>query len=169
MLPTQSARNHLVKMKQPLDRCVDVLKDGKPVPELYDIFRLVKDFNIVLATSHISPEESYRVIEAARDAGVKKIVVTHPEWWLVDMSLDDQVRLARDYDVIHEHCFAQPLGGGKYKSNLPMNLEAIEACGYKNVRFVPMADRWKPMLKMHSHNIYNILSTIIYQKIRSII
>lgn len=44
-----------------------------------------------------------------------------------------QVRLARDYDVIHEHCFAQPLGGGKYKSNLPMNLEAIEACGYKNV------------------------------------
>jgi len=132
-LPTQSARNHLVKMKQPLDRCVDVLKDGKPVPELYDIFRLVKDFNIVLATSHISPEESYRVIEAARDAGVKKIVVTHPEWWLVDMSLDDQVRLARDYDVIHEHCFAQPLGGGKYKSNLPMNLEAIEACGYKNV------------------------------------
>ena len=25
------------------------------------------------------------------------------------------------------------MGGGKYKSNLPLNLEAIQACGYKNV------------------------------------
>lgn len=132
-LPTQSARNHLEKMKQSMDRCVDVIRDGKPVPELYDVFRLVKDFDVVLGTAHISPEESFRIIEAARDAGVKKIVVTHPEWWLVDMSLEDQVRLVKDYNVILEHCFAQPLGGGKYKSNLPMNLEAIESCGYKNV------------------------------------
>ena len=35
--------------------------------------------------------------------------------------------------MILEHCFAQPMGGGKYKSNLPMNLEAVQACGYKNV------------------------------------
>ena len=132
-LPTHSAQNQLEKMNQPMDRCVGVIRDGKPVPELYDIFRLVKDFDVVLGTAHISPEESFRVIEAARDAGVKKIVVTHPEWWLVGMSLEDQVRLVNDYDVILEHCFAQPLGGGKYRNNLPMNLEAIEACGYKNV------------------------------------
>ena len=49
------------------------------------------------------------------------------------MSLEDQIRLVKDYGVILEHCFAQPLGQGKYKSNLPMNLEAIKACGYKNV------------------------------------
>ena len=52
---------------------------------------------------------------------------------MVGMSLEDQVRIVKDYDVILEHCFAQPMGGGKYKSNLPMNLEAVEACGYKNV------------------------------------
>lgn len=72
-LPTQSARNHLEKMNQPLNRCVDVIRDGKPVPELYDVFRLVKDFDVVLATSHISPEESFRVIEAARDEELKKL------------------------------------------------------------------------------------------------
>lgn len=132
-LPTQSARNHKHKQNQSVADSVDVVSDSGIVPELKDVFDLVKEHNAVLGTAHISPEECFRVVEAARDAGVKKIVVTHPEWWLVGMSLDDQVRLVKDYDVILEHCYAQPLGGGKYKSNLPMNLEAIKACGYKNV------------------------------------
>ena len=57
----------------------------------------------------------------------------HPEWWLVGMSVEDQVRLVKDYDVILERCYAQNLGGGKYKSNLPDNLEIIKTVGYKNV------------------------------------
>ena len=132
-LPTQSARNNLEKQKGDLSKAVEVIRDGKIVPELQDIFQLIKDFDVVLGTGHLSPEEIFRVVEAARNAGVRKIVVTHPEWWMVGMSLEDQVRLVQDYDIILEHCFAQPMGGGKYKSNLPLNLEAIQACGYKNV------------------------------------
>ena len=132
-LPTQSARNNLEKQKGDLSKAVEVIRDGKIVPELQDIFQLIKDFDVVLGTGHLSPEEIFRVVEAARNAGVRKIVVTHPEWWMVGMSLENQVRLVQDYDIILEHCFAQPMGGGKYKSNLPLNLEAIQACGYKNV------------------------------------
>lgn len=132
-MPTQSARNHQSKNHLDTSNCVEVIRDGRIVPELKTVFQLIKDFNVVLGTGHLSPEECFRVVEAARDAGVKKIVVTHPEWWLVGMSLEDQVRIVRDYQVILEHCFAQPLGGGKYKSNLPMNLEAIQACGYEHV------------------------------------
>lgn len=132
-LPTQSARNNLEKQKRDLSKAVEVIRDGKIVPELQDIFQLIKDFDVVLGTGHLSPEEIFRVVEAARNAGVRKIVVTHPEWWMVGMSLEEQVRLVQDYDIILEHCFAQPMGGGKYKSNLPLNLEAIQACGYKNV------------------------------------
>lgn len=132
-LPTQSARNNLEKQKGDLSKAVEVIRDGKIVPELQDIFQLIKDFDVVLGTGHLSPAEIFRVVEAARNAGVRKIVVTHPEWWMVGMSLEDQVRLVQDYDIILEHCFAQPMGGGKYKSNLPLNLEAIQACGYKNV------------------------------------
>ena len=132
-LPTQSARNNMLKQNQDPSDCVEVVQGGKVVPELLTIFRLVKDYDVVLGTGHVSPEECFRVVEAARDAGVKKLVVTHPEWWMMGMSLEDQVRIVKDYDVILEHCFAQPMGGGKYKSNLPMNLEAVKACGYKNV------------------------------------
>ena len=132
-LPTQSARRHLEKMGKPTDGCVDTVRDGKIVPELKDVFRLINDFDAVLGTAHVSPEEAFIVTEAARDAGVKKIVITHPEWWVVDMSVEDQLRIVRDYDVILERCFAQNMGGGKYHSNLPENLEIIKTVGYKNV------------------------------------
>ena len=131
-LPTQSARNHLVKNNQDPSGCVDVVRDGKIVPELKDVLELIKDHNAVLGTAHISPQEAFVVVEAARNAGVKNIVITHPEWWIVDMSVEDQLRMVKDYDVILERCYAQNMGGGKYKSNLPSNLEIIMEGGYKN-------------------------------------
>ena len=132
-LPTQSARRHLEMMKKPTDSAVDVVRDGKIVPELEDVFKLIKAHNAVLGTAHVSPEDAFVVVEAARKAGVEKVVVTHPEWWVVGMSVEDQIRLVRDYDVILERCFAQNMGGGKYKSNLQDNLEIIKTVGYKNV------------------------------------
>ncbi len=132
-LPTQSAKRHLEKMGQDPAKGIELVRDGKVVPELIDVFRLIKDYNVVLGTAHVSPEEAFVVIGAARDAGVKKIVVTHPEWWVVDMSMEDQIRLVKDYDVILERCYAQNMGGGVYKSNLPDNLEIIKAVGYEHV------------------------------------
>ncbi len=132
-LPTQSARNHLEKMKQPTGQAVDVVVDGKVVPEMEDVFRLVKDYNAVLGTAHVSPTEAIIVCEAARKAGVQNLVVTHPEWWIVGMTVEDQIRLVKDYDVILERCFAQNMGGGKYKSNLADNLEIIQTVGYEHV------------------------------------
>lgn len=132
-LPTQSAKNHLEKHHQSTDGCVEVIKDGTIIPELKAVFQLIKDYDAVLGTGHISPKECFTVVEEAKKTGLDKIVITHPEWWLVDMSLDDQVRMVKDYHVFLEHCYAQPTGGGNYKSNLSMNLEAIRACGYKNV------------------------------------
>ena len=132
-LPTASACNHLAKMGKDPSAGVACVRDGKIVPELKDVFQLIKDFDVVLGTGHVSPEECFIVVEAARAAGVKKIVVTHPEWWIVDMSLEDQLKIVKDYDVYLERCFAQNMGGGKYKSNLPDNLEVIRTVGYKNV------------------------------------
>ena len=132
-LPTQHAQNHLAKFGKNPDDGVKVTENGKIVPEMKDIFQLVKDYDAVLGTAHISPEESFIVCDAARAAGVKKLVVTHPEWWVVDMSIEDQKRIVKDYDVLLERCYAQNMGGGKYKSNLPENLEVIREVGYKNV------------------------------------
>ena len=54
-------------------------------------------------------------------------------WWIVGMSHEDQLRLVKDYNVILERCYAQNMGGGKYKSNLADNLEILKEIGYRNV------------------------------------
>ena len=60
------------------------------------------------------------------------------------MSHEDQLRLVKDYDVILERCYAQNMGGGKYKSNLADNLELIKEVGYKKMSWlIPMAARQK--------------------------
>ena len=132
-LPTSSAVNHRIRMNQDPSDGICVLRDGKPVPELLSIFRLCREYDAVLGTAHLSPAECFTVVEAARAAGVRKVVVTHPEWWLVGMRLEDQVRIVRDYGVVLERCFAQNMGGGRYKSNLPDNVRVIEAVGYEHV------------------------------------
>lgn len=133
-LPTQSAKRHLEKMGKNPDEGIELVKDGKVIPELMDVFKLIKDFDVALGTAHVSPEEAFTVVEAAKDAGVKKIIITHPEWWVCDYSIEDQIRLVKDYDVILERCYAQNMGKGKpYHLNLKENAELIKEVGYEHV------------------------------------
>lgn len=133
-LPTQSAKRHLEKMGQNPADGIELVRDGKVIPELTDVFKLVKDYDVALGTAHVSPEEAFTVVEAARDAGVKKIIITHPEWWVCDYSIEDQIRLVKDYDVILERCYAQNMGKGQpYHLNLKENAELIKEVGYEHV------------------------------------
>lgn len=133
-LPTLDAENDLKHHGKPTDRAVTVLdEDGKPLPELMEILKMIADAQAVLATGHISPRESYAVIKAAREVGVNNIVVTHPEFWVVDMSLDQQRQLIDDFGVVMERVYKQPnQNGGDWLDNRATNLVAIKELGYKN-------------------------------------
>lgn len=126
-LPTNTAANHLRKMGK--QGGISVVENGKAVEALTPLFELVRDYDAVLATGHISGDECFPVVEAARDAGVRNIVITHPEFWVVGMTRDQMLRIVKDYDVLLECEYAQPIGGGKYKKNLPDNAEAMREIG----------------------------------------
>jgi hypothetical protein len=64
-------------------------------------------YDMVMATGHISPPELEPVIKAAREAGVQRIIVTHPEFPTTHLSIDDQKNL-QQYDVYFERCFTTP-------------------------------------------------------------
>lgn len=130
-LPTMTAENHVNKGST--GPGVAVCRDGKVVDAMQDIFTVVKEFDVVLATGHISPAECFTVTEAARAAGVKKVVITHPEFHIVGMSPEDQIRIVKDYDVMLEKVYAQPIGGGVYKKNLQDNVEIMRAIPAKNI------------------------------------
>lgn len=134
-LPTTGAANHhRAYGKEGGIECLG--SDGNVIPAIEAIISLAKQYDVVLGTGHISEQEIFKVVERARDMGLRKIVVTHPEFWVVGLSHEEQLRLVKDYDVILERCYAQPLGTWekkKYQSNLEDNLQIIKKVGYHNV------------------------------------
>lgn len=75
-LPTFDAENHVKKFNSARP-FVTVVRNGKVVPELEEIFRIIAEQDLVMQTGHSSPEESLILIRSAKAAGVTKIVVTH--------------------------------------------------------------------------------------------
>ncbi|MDE3077257.1 MAG: cytosolic protein [Chloroflexota bacterium] len=84
--------------------------DGKVTEALRQCLDLIAKHDMVLATGHIAPGEMLPVVAAARQAGVRRIVVTHPEFPTTLLSIDQQKELAR-YDVFFERCFTTPNSG----------------------------------------------------------
>jgi len=82
-MPTFSAANSINKLRAlglPLEgEGISLLDEtGKLVPEMERILSIVKDNDMVLATGHISPQETFALLKAAQKAGIEKMVVTHP-------------------------------------------------------------------------------------------
>jgi len=129
-LPTLDAENQL--RKDGKSGGIQLVRDGKTIPELMPIFELIRDYDVCLQTGHISGEECFPVVESARKAGVKKIVITHPEYHIVGMTLEQQMKIVRDYDVLLEREYAQPVGN-QFISNLESNAKAVQAIGAEHI------------------------------------
>jgi hypothetical protein len=87
---------------------------GGLIPEAHEILGLIADADIILGTSHLSLEEDYVLVRAARQAGVKKILITHVGWEATNWSVEDQVRLA-DAGAMMEYCYGATM---PYESRL---------------------------------------------------
>jgi hypothetical protein len=116
-LPTLSAANHIESTKRRVtgnlgtmsqgfaQKPVEVLDDnGAPRPELKKILMLVAEADIVLGTGHLSASEIKVVVDAALEAGVKKILVTHADHWLQGLTLQDQLEIASKGAVLERCC-----------------------------------------------------------------
>jgi len=52
--------------------------DGRLAPQVGDILDLINQHDMVLASGHVSPTEALVLFRAARDAGVTRMIATHP-------------------------------------------------------------------------------------------
>jgi len=71
---------------------------GKLVPEMEPILSLIKKYDMVLATGHISPQEVFVLVKEAQRIGIKKIVITHPtdkEFMEKVLSIEELQQLAK--------------------------------------------------------------------------
>jgi hypothetical protein len=83
---------------------------GAPLPELRAVLAVVAKHQLVLATGHLDRDEIFTVVAAALDAGVRDVVVTHPEFPSQDLSIADQAALA-ERGALLERCFTTPHTG----------------------------------------------------------
>jgi hypothetical protein len=79
-------------------------ENGKLKPEVHDVLDIIAKYDIILTTGHISHEEAFALVAAAKEHGVKKIVITHVDFPTTFYSIEDQKKLAA-MGAKMEHCY----------------------------------------------------------------
>jgi hypothetical protein len=103
-MPTFSSANSRSKMRElglPLEGEGFSILDSKAqlVPEIHQILPIIKQHDMVLASGHMSPVETFALEKEARRLGINKFVVTHPldhEFFSQAFSKNDLMLLAKN-------------------------------------------------------------------------
>jgi hypothetical protein len=77
---------------------------GKVVESARRCLERIAKHNMILATGHLGRREIFGLVRAAREIGVKKVLVTHAEFPSQSLTGEEQKELA-DLGAIIEHCF----------------------------------------------------------------
>lgn len=84
------------------DEQLEIIADGSVTPQVQALIDMLATSDTILATGHSSPEAIRAVVKASVDAGVP-VVVTHPFFHVVDLSIDEQEALA-EMGAVLEYC-----------------------------------------------------------------
>ncbi len=92
------------------------------------VLKVVARHQLVLATGHLGRAEIHEVVDAAFEAGVAQVVVTHPDYPTQGVPLAEQQELAARGALL-ERCFA-PIHSGKV--SWEQTFDAIRATGVEH-------------------------------------
>ncbi|HEU5321347.1 MAG TPA: DUF6282 family protein [Methylomirabilota bacterium] len=92
--PTFDADHHVKHFKDAPEGIKVVGADGKVLPAVREVLKICAQQKLVVCTGHASPAEALALIEAARDAGCDRLVVTHAEFEVVNMTVDQMKKAA---------------------------------------------------------------------------
>jgi len=111
-LPTFDAAHHKSFFtRRPDAGGIQVLDSaGHVVSGLRKILQMVARADIILATGHLSPQEALVVVQAAREEGVKRILITHALASPVHMSLEE-IKRCVEMGAFIEHVYVAHLVG----------------------------------------------------------
>ncbi len=170
-MPTVDAANHArtfgstgaydkqaSTMARSTDTGIEVFDaDGKPIDGLLDVLDLVAQHRAILSTCHLSVPEIVRLVPAARERGVEKIMITHPFFKVPALDLET-LRLLVDQGAYAEfgYCTVSPMWN---HAALTRVVEAINSLGPE--RCILMSDggqRHNPMpaecLRVFAQSVY---------------
>ncbi|GAA3729840.1 DUF6282 family protein [Plantactinospora mayteni] len=98
--------------------------DGRVLERVRQVLRVIARHDLVLATGHLDGVEVLAVVRAATEEGVRRIVVTHPEFTSQRLSVDRQRELA-EAGALLERCFTTAYTGKVSWDDLFSNIRAV--------------------------------------------
>jgi hypothetical protein len=102
--------------------------DNHLLPAVRKVFDVAARHQLVLATGHLARDEIFAVVEGALAAGIRDVVVTHPEFPSQNLSIDEQAGLAKQGALL-ERCFTTPYTG---KVSWEHVFQGVRATGVQN-------------------------------------
>ena len=76
-MPTHDSEHEVDYNKETRAKAI-VSRNGKLIPEVFEVLDLIKERNLTLATGHVTPEEVLMIMAEAKQRGITRIIVTHP-------------------------------------------------------------------------------------------
>jgi hypothetical protein len=98
--------------------------DGVVLERVRQVLRVLARHDMVLATGHLAGPEIGTVVRAAAEEGVRRIVVTHPEFTSQRLSVAEQRELA-GAGALLERCFTTPYTGKVSWADLFDHIRAV--------------------------------------------
>jgi hypothetical protein len=151
-MPTFSSTNSISKMRGlglPLKGEGYSILDGKGqlVPEIGPILAAIKQYNMVLASGHMSPAETFALEAEARRLGINKFVVTHPldhEFFSEAFSKQDLVQLAKNGAFIE--CTFLAFQSSEFRHDPAHMVDIIRAVGAERcIMSTDLGQIWNPL------------------------
>ena len=104
-------------------------EDGKLIPEVNDVLDIIKKYDMVLASSHISHEECFALVRRAKERGVERVIITHADFPTTYYTIEEQKELV-SLGVYIEHCYTT---WATKKVDLEDSISQIRAVGADHV------------------------------------
>lgn len=97
----------VIQMKEagiqaPTIRILD--ENGKLRAPVYDVLDIIAKHDIILTTGHIAHDEAFALVAAAKERGVRKIVITHVDFPSTYYTVEEQKQLVK-MGAMMEHCY----------------------------------------------------------------
>lgn len=120
-VPFGSATSDPTKVKG-----ISILKDGTLVPEVYEILDLIAKYDLILATGHISKQESLILLQEAKKRHINRIIVTHVDFPATFTTIEEQKEFIK-YGAILEHTYVNIINKDFDMDSLKAHIRGVGA------------------------------------------
>jgi hypothetical protein len=151
-MPTFSSTNSITKMRGlglPLkgDGFSILDKEGHLVPAIGEMLPIIKEHDMVLASGHMSPKETFVLEAEARRMGIDKFVVTHPldhEFFSEAFTKQNLIQLAKNGAFIE--CTFLAFQASEFRHDPAEMVDVIKAVGAeKCIMSTDLGQIWNPL------------------------